>query len=137
MDVRVISDDFAVSPQIQPGDAKEIAAQGYVAVICNRPEAEEDGQPDMATIRAKLQDAGVAFHHLPVSGGNFPQAAVDAFRAVRTGTPGKVLAYCRTGTRSITLEMLANPGEVSVAERLARAKDAGYDLSGLADRLNP
>jgi sulfide:quinone oxidoreductase len=60
---------------------------------------------------------------------------VAAFAAIRRGTPGKVLAYCRTGTRSASLDALANVHGLSVAERLARAKAAGYDLSGLAGRM--
>ncbi|MFL0355976.1 TIGR01244 family sulfur transferase [Erythrobacter sp. GH1-10] len=136
MEIRPVTDDLAVAPQIQPEDAQALAERGFLAVICNRPDGEEPGQPDVASIRAGVEAAGLHFHHLPVSGGAFPQAAIDAFREVRRGTPGKVLAYCRTGTRSITLETLANPRGLSVEERLENARAAGYDLSGLTDRLN-
>jgi sulfide:quinone oxidoreductase len=135
MELKQVTDDFAVAPQIAVEDAAALAQDGFVAVICNRPEAEEEGQPAMDAIRASLQDAGIAFHHLPVTGGVFPQAAVDAFRAVRLGTKGKVLGYCRTGTRAITLETLANPHGLSAAQRLENASGAGYDLSALAERI--
>lgn len=135
MDIRKVSDDFAVSPQIQPGDLPGIAREGYVAVICNRPDGEEPGQPDADSIRKAAEAAGIAFHHIPVSGGEFPEAAVAAFRAVRLGTKGKVLAFCRTGARSITLEALANPHGLDADERIEQARAAGYDLSALADRL--
>ena len=48
--------------------------------------------------------AGLAFHHIPVPGGEFPPDAIRAFAKVFEKADGKVLAYCRTGTRSITLE---------------------------------
>ncbi|WP_291133260.1 TIGR01244 family sulfur transferase [Erythrobacter sp.] len=135
MDIRDISPGFAVSPQIAPADMKTLADRGYVAVVCNRPDGEEPGQPPLDELRAAATEAGLAFHHIPVSGGAFPDAAVAAFGAVRRGTQGPLLAYCRTGTRSITLETLANPAGLSAEERLERAKAAGYDLSALAPRL--
>ena len=55
--------------------------------------------------------------------------------AIRLGTQGKVLAYCRTGTRAVTLDALANVNDLNAADRIASAKAAGYDLSGLAERM--
>ncbi len=135
MDVRPVAPGFAVAPQIEPADMNELVAQGFTTVICNRPDGEEEHQPDAATMRAAAEGAGLAYHHIPVSGGEFPAAAVDAFRAVRSGAEGPVLAYCRTGTRSITLETLANPRGLSTSDLLEQARDAGYDLSGIAHQL--
>jgi sulfide:quinone oxidoreductase len=136
MELRVIDEGLTVAPQMQPEELAALAEQGFVAVICNRPDGEEQDQPMLDDMRAAAQAAGLAFHHLPVSGGLFPPAAVAAFGAIRRGTPGKVLAYCRTGTRAATLDALANVHGLSVAERLSRAAAAGYDLSALADRMN-
>jgi sulfide:quinone oxidoreductase len=135
MELKVIDDTLAVAPQMQPEELAELAEQGFVAVICDRPDGEEAGQPPLDAMRAAAQDAGLAFHHLPVSGGLFPPAAIAAFGAIRRGTQGKVLAYCRTGTRAATLDALANVHGLSVAERLSRAKAAGYDLSALAEQM--
>ncbi|WP_255573917.1 TIGR01244 family sulfur transferase [Erythrobacter sp. SCSIO 43205] len=135
MDIRQVTPEFAVAPQIQPTDFSAIAAQGFVAVMCNRPDGEEDGQPSVEEMRDAAEANGIAFHHIPVAGGQFPDAAIAAFRAVRRGTDGPVLAYCRTGTRSITLDTLANPDDIAPAERLQRASDAGYDLTNLSNKL--
>lgn len=135
MEIRSVSADFAVAPQIQPGDMAELASAGFTTVICNRPDGEEPGQPTVAEMRDAAQAAGLAFHHIPVSGGAFPAPAITAFGAVRRGSEGKVLAYCRTGTRSITLESLANPHRLSSEEILTQAREAGYDLSAMAERL--
>lgn len=136
MDVRNVTEGFAVAPQMQPDDLVTLADLGFAAVLCNRPDGEEDGQPTVAEMRDAAQAAGLAFHHIPVSGGKFPEAAIAAFRAVRRGTQGPVLAYCRTGTRSITLDTLANPNSVSPSERLKQAADAGYDLFAMSDQLS-
>ena len=135
MDIRPITEQFAVAPQIASSDMAALAEQGFAAIICNRPDGEEPGQPEIATLRAEAEAAGLAFHHIPVSGGAFPAAAVAAFDAVRKGTEGRVLGFCRTGTRSITLDALANPEGRSVEDRLSTATAAGYDLAGIADRL--
>jgi sulfide:quinone oxidoreductase len=135
MEVKVIDDTLAVAAQMLPEELAALAAQGFAAVICNRPDGEEPGQPPLDAMRAAAEEAGLAFHHLPVTGGIFPPAGVAAFGAVRRGTPGKVLAYCRTGTRAATLDALANVHALSVAERLSRASAAGYDLSALAERM--
>lgn len=135
MELKVIDDGLVVAPQMQPEDLAGLAAQGFAAVVCNRPDGEEPGQPPLDAMRAAAQGAGLAFHHIPVAGGLFPPAAIAAFAAIRRGTPGKVLAYCRTGTRAATLDALANVNGISVAERLNRAKAAGYDLSALAERM--
>ena len=135
MELKVIDDTLAVAAQMQPEELAALADQGFVAVICNRPDGEEQDQPMLDDMRRAAEAAGLAFHHLPVSGGLFPPAAVAAFGAVRRGTQGKVLAYCRTGTRAATLNALANVHGLSVAERLSRAGAAGYDLSALAERM--
>ena len=135
MDLHILAANFAVAPQMQPEELTTLADRGFAAVICNRPDDEEPGQPPLDAMRTAAQEAGLAFHHIPVAGGLFPPAAIAAFAAIRRGTEGPVLAYCRTGTRSISLDALANIDHLSVAERLSRAKQAGYDLSALADRM--
>ena len=104
-----VSDSFAVSPQLQAGDMRGLADAGFSTVICNRPDGEEPSQPTVASIREAAEAAGLAFHHIPVSGGEFPPLAIEAFARVRAEADGKV--------------------------RIERARRAGYDLSSLRDRL--
>ncbi len=135
MEIREVTPNFAVAPQMQPSDLATLAERGFVAIICNRPDGEEAGQPSIEEMRAAAEGSGLAFHHIPVSGGAFPDAAIAAFRSVRRGTEGPLLAFCRTGTRSITLDTLANPDDLDPSERLKRAAAAGYDLTNLSDKL--
>lgn len=135
MDIRRIDDRFAVSPQITPADVERLADEGFTTIICNRPDSEEAGQPTSVAIAKAAKQAGLDFHLIAVSGGAFPETAVARFRGVRQAADGPVLAYCRTGTRSITLETLANPENRSIDDRLSRAAAAGYDLSALRETL--
>lgn len=135
MDARKIDDRLTVSYQIQPEDLPAIAAAGFKAVVCNRPDNEEPGQPGVAEIRAAAEAEGLAFHHLPTSSGMFPETVVSAFRDVRQRAGGPVFAYCRTGTRCVTLDALANPDGKSEDEIIQAAAHAGYDLSPLRGRI--
>lgn len=135
MEIRPVDETFAVAAQMQPAELAMLAMQGFTAVICTRPDGEEPGQPPLDDMRRAAQDAGLAFHHIPVSGGVFPPAAVAAFAAVRRGTQGKVLGYCRSGMRAITLDALANVGGLSVEDRITHAKAAGYDLTAFTERM--
>ena len=135
MDIRTVSADFAVAPQIAPSDMAAIKALGFVALICNRPDGEGAGQPPVAELQSAADAAGLVFHHIPVAGGAFSEDAIAAFRTARLGADGPMLAFCRTGTRSITLDTLANPDGLSPEERLHRAEAAGYDLTPWRDAL--
>ena len=130
-----VSETFAVSPQLKPSDMRGLAEAGFKRVICNRPDGEEPNQPTVASLQDAAEATGLDFHHIPVSGGEFPLVAIKAFAKIRGEADGKVLAFCRTGTRSITLDALANIKNESADERIERAQRAGYDLSGLRDRL--
>ena len=57
--------------------------------------------------------------------------AIVAHAAALAQTPGPHLAYCRSGTRSITLWAMARAKAGADPDALVKAAaDAGYDLSG-------
>ena len=135
MDIREVDGSFAVAAQIAPGDIAQLHDAGFRTIMCNRPDGESADQAPVDAIRAEAESHGMAFHHIPVAGGIFPQDAVDLFRKVRQESEGPLLAYCRSGTRCMTLETLANPLDLEVEERLERAAQAGYDLEMLRPHL--
>lgn len=94
-----LSDTFAASPQISVDDVREIAQAGFKAVVCNRPDHEDPGQPTAAEIEAACAEHDLAFHHVPIVGPQLEAASVDAMRDVMKNTAGPVFAYCRSGTR--------------------------------------
>jgi uncharacterized protein (TIGR01244 family) len=95
-----ISENYAVSAQILADDVAALAAEGFVAVICNRPDGEEPGQPTAAEISAACEAAGIAFHHIPVSGMPIAIEFIQEQRRLITDSAGLVLGYCRSGQRS-------------------------------------
>lgn len=103
MNLSKLTDNYAVAEQIQPADVAGLAAQGFVAVICNRPDNEESGQPQASAIAAACKNARIAFYHVPISGMPLPQDAVQAHREAIESSAGPVLGYCRSGQRSIVI----------------------------------
>jgi sulfide:quinone oxidoreductase len=131
MDIRRVTPDLAVSPQIAPEEIEAVKAAGFASIVCNRPDGESFDQPTFAEVEAAAQAAGLATLFLPVAGGGMTQAHVDAMEKAWPDLPKPVLAYCRSGTRSITLWALSQRNHGDREAMVAAARNAGYDLSSV------
>jgi uncharacterized protein (TIGR01244 family) len=127
-----VTDDLWVAPQIQPGDLPEIARLGARMVVNNRPDFEEPGQPTGPDMAEAARAAGLAYAAVPVRGRPTPEQAEEMNAAVEEAG-GPVVAYCRSGMRSIATWALgqAVSGKRTREELIRLAADAGYDLSAL------
>jgi len=135
--IRPLNDRFAVAPQIAPEDLPAIKAAGYVAIVNNRPDDEEAGQPAGDVIRAAAEDAGLAYTVVPVTNAGFSHFQLDAMAAALTAADGPVLAFCRSGTRSANLWALAAAKAGRAPHVLVgQAEAAGYDLSPIRPMLD-
>lgn len=124
-----IDSDTLVSGQIMPEDLLALAAEGVTMIVNNRPDGEEPGQPAAAEIEAAARAAGIDYRWVPVASG-FSAGQVEAMGAALETAEGKVLAFCRSGTRSAFLWALARSQAGDDGEELVRkAAAAGYDLS--------
>ncbi|MFV0291800.1 MAG: TIGR01244 family sulfur transferase [Paracoccus sp. (in: a-proteobacteria)] len=135
MDIRKIDETISVSPQIVQADLVDLVAMGFRSVVCNRPDGEEADQPDHDEMAQAAAEAGLEFRFLPVYPGQMTAEIVAGFAAATDEIPGPVLAYCRSGTRSATVWALSQSGRQSKDDILMAARDAGYDLGGIAGVL--
>lgn len=135
--IRKIDDRISVAPQILPEDVAEIAAAGFTAIVNNRPDGEDMGQPDGADIRAAAAAAGLTYTEIPVTQAGFSHPQIDAMAQVLADATGPVLAYCRSGTRSCNLWALAAAKTDAHPDTLmAKAAATGYDLTGIRPLLD-
>lgn len=135
--LRPLDPTIAVAPQITPDDVSAIAAAGYVAIVNNRPDGEEPGQPEGEAIRAAAEAAGLAYTAIPITHAGFSRPQVDAMTAALAAADGPVLAYCRSGTRSCNLWALARAAAGDDADAVTeKAAHAGYDLRGLRPAMD-
>ena len=134
MDIRPITPDYAVSPQIMPEDVPAIAAAGFTCVICNRPDAEIPPAAQAAAVQAAVEAAGITFVLNPVThkGLNMDMVAIQREAAAT----GKTLAYCASGTRSSVVWALSQAGTLPTDEILAATAAAGYELGGMRPQID-
>ena len=98
--IRQLDERTFVSGQIAPDEVAGLAEKGITILINNRPDREEGGQPLASEIEEAASHAGIAYHFVPIIRGIGP-ADVDAMQqAFKSHDSGKILAFCRTGTRS-------------------------------------
>jgi len=136
MDIRQITPDYAVSPQIKAQDIPDIKAAGFRSIMCNRPDGEEFGQPEFDAIAQAAREAGLEVRSVPiVSGMVTPQAAQD-FATALDDMPKPMLAYCRSGTRCTMLWSIANHGKIRGEDIITATQNAGYDMAGLVRQLD-
>ena len=136
MDLKRINDHISVSGQIMPQDIAALKAQGFVAIINNRPEGESPDQPDGAEIEAAAKAAGLAYYAIPLGREGVSAEMVEQTKAVLDASNGPVFAFCRSGTRSTTLWALSQAGDVDAEEIISQAAEAGYDMNHLAGHLS-
>jgi uncharacterized protein (TIGR01244 family) len=131
-DFRKVTDEFSVAPQIDLADLAAAKAQGFVLVINNRPDGEAPGQPTSEQMELEARKAGLAYAYIPVRG--MPtQEQIEKEQALIEEAGGPVLAYCRSGTRSIVTWSIgqAQTGLRAPDTLKALGAEAGYDLSGV------
>ena len=130
-DIREVTEHFAVAPQLQPEDFAEVAARGYIYIINNRPDGEEPDQLSSAEAEAAAKAAGLTYVHAPFAG----QPTAAAVKAAMQSR-GKTLAYCRSGTRSVTAWAYAEASDGGETDYIVdAAENAGYNLRPLAALL--
>ncbi|WP_422374142.1 TIGR01244 family sulfur transferase [Roseibium sp.] len=129
--MKAVNPDLSVAPQIQPEDVAVLAAQGFKSLICNRPDGEAPDQPEFEAMKTAAAEQGLEIRYLPIVGGNFGADDIETFTQMMTDLPKPVLAYCRSGTRSIALWALSEARSRPVADVLADTSAAGYNIAGL------
>ncbi len=104
LNITPVTAHFAVSPQLGPEQMAQVAAQGFRAVINNRPDGEAGpSQPADAAVSAAAKAAGLVYLYLPVPPSNATHEDVVLMKEALKSLPQPVLAYCRSGNRSRNL----------------------------------
>lgn len=129
LDIRHLTKDFAVSPQIEVQEIAAIQEAGFKTVLCNRPDAEVGPDRTAHRIREAAEAAGLAWAENIILGGAMTIENIRDQAQLASDGPQPVLAYCRTGTRSATAWALGQAGSIPTDEIVNRAAQAGYDLS--------
>lgn len=134
--IKRLDERVSVAGQILPHDVAALAADGVTMIVNNRPDGEEADQPEAIEIEAAAREAGIAYRHVPVGASGLSANQVQSMAEALDATEGKVVAFCRSGTRSTYLWALARARAGEDAGQIIRqAAAAGYDLSPIAPYL--
>ena len=130
--IRQLDDRTMVSGQVAPHEVAALAEQGVTMLVNNRPDGEEPDQPRAAELEEAAAQAGIAYRFVPIMRGIGP-ADVEAMQeAFGQAGDGKMLAFCRSGTRSINTWAAGEAIAGAPRDELITAgANAGYDLRPL------
>ncbi|MFQ6547979.1 TIGR01244 family sulfur transferase [Aestuariibius sp. 2305UL40-4] len=136
MEIRPLTDHYAVSPQITPEDVEVIRDAGFTTILCNRPDGEVPQPLQAQAVGAAAKAAGLEFKVLPVTHQTITPELVAEQRAIVEGSVGPVMAYCASGTRCTIVWALGQAGLQPADKIIGAAAKAGYDIAGLRPQLD-
>ena len=132
---RQLDDKVLVSGQIHPDEIAALVGEGITMLVNNRPDGEEPGQPLGVEIEEAARAVGLDYRAIPIIRGIGP-ADAEAMQEAIKSADGKLLAFCRTGTRSSLAWALAKNDEGMPREEIeARLRSAGVDPTPIAHLL--
>jgi uncharacterized protein (TIGR01244 family) len=134
--IRQLDQRTFVSGQIAPHEVSKLAEQGVTVLVNNRPDGEDPDQPLASEIEEAAAAAGIAYRFVPIIRGIGP-ADVDAMsQAMAEAADGKLLAFCRSGSRSALACALAHRERGASSEEVQeQLMSAGFDPSPIAHLL--
>ncbi len=135
MDIKQLTAELSVAPQIAIADMRAVAEAGFRSVICNRPDGEGSDQPVFSELERTAIDHGLQIRYLPAESGKVTDEQGAAFGALMAELPKPVLAFCRTGMRSTTMWALSQAGSMPLPQIIERSSKAGFDLKGVVRRI--
>jgi len=134
--IRQLDDRTLVSGQIAPHEVAGLAEQGVTVLVNNRPDFEEPDQPRAHEIEQAAAAAGIEYRFVPIRRGIGPSDIECMQEALRAKGDGKLLAFCRSGTRSaLTLALAQREEGASREEVEEKLGAAGFDSGPIAHLL--
>ncbi|MCP5038968.1 MAG: TIGR01244 family phosphatase [Rhodobacteraceae bacterium] len=103
MKLKQLDEKIQICGQIEPSDVKEIAALGFIGIICNRPDGEADDQPDFDDIEDEAERYGLSASYIPYLNGLLTPKLLAKLTNAIDAVDGPVLMYCRSGRRCMIL----------------------------------
>ena len=135
MDIKALTPNLSISPQILISEMQAVAEAGFKAIICNRPDGEGPDQPSFQEIEAAARQHGLQAQYLPAETGKVRDEDGKVFGQLLQTLPGPVLAYCRSGMRSTTLWALSQSGVTPLPQILEASQKVGFDMKALVQRI--
>jgi sulfide:quinone oxidoreductase len=128
MQLHKLNEDLYISDQIELADIPLLKAIGIKTIVNNRPDGETVAQPNSQDISVAAQKLGIDYDYLPITPGCYPASLIDKFLTLLTIKKRPMVAFCRTGNRSVSLWALSQSQKYGRDYVVAKAKSIGYDI---------
>lgn len=135
MDIRQLTSQYFVAPQIAPEDMPALKEAGITLILCNRPDEEVPPSHSAAAIRAAAEAAGLGFEEQPLTHQTMVPEVIARNRDLGQTGQGVTLAYCASGTRSCIAWALSQAGHMEVDAIISAGQSGGYNLEGMRPML--
>ncbi len=135
MDIRQLTPDYAVSPQIAVQDLQAVKDAGFAMVIDNRPDGEIPPELHTPVMQQAAEALGLIFVANPVIGGALTMANVTAQAQAMAAATGPVFAYCASGNRCSIVWALTQAGKRPVDDLVGIPARFGYNLEHLRSQI--
>ena len=135
MDIRPLTDDYAVSPQIALSDLVAIKAAGFTTVIDNRPDGEIPADLAAVEMQRAAEALGLVFVTNPLIPGDFTDQNITVQAEACAKSVGPVFAYCASGNRCSVIWAMMKAGEMPADQLIAIPARFGYRLDHLRPTL--
>ena len=106
MDLQHYKNNIYIAGKISPADIQSLVDDyGFSAIVNNRIDDEEEGQPKSTKIATACKDSGVEYYYLPMRDRQDITAEAVATRdeLLKKHQEKNILFFCRTGGRSEAL----------------------------------
>lgn len=125
-----LTETMSVSSQIGPAEVASLKELGFGMLINNRPDGEVEGQPTSEEMHEAAQAAGLKYAHVPIGRGISPGDVEKMQAALEAASGDKIIAFCRSGTRSTLVWAVAKAEQGTPRAELEQAaQGAGYSLT--------
>ena len=109
LEINRIHDNFCATGQMTLESLAEAAELGFKTIFNYRPDGEGGAeQPTSAELKAKAEQLGLNYFHIPVVPGNLQPEQVQEFINLYAKAAKPALGFCRGGTRAAKVFELAN-----------------------------
>lgn len=139
--MQLLHDNFFIAGQLTATDFVTAKKLGISMIINNRPDAEEPGIISVSEARKLANDNDIDYLHLPMANGQpLPEELIPKMQLAlneQINSKSKILAHCRTGTRSSFLwgAIQIIEGKKTTQEIIEIAAEKGINLTGFAPFL--
>ncbi|XQW83884.1 TIGR01244 family sulfur transferase [Thalassotalea piscium] len=129
MKIQQLSKYVYIADQVNTSDIETLKALGIHAVINNRPDNEEVGQPLSDELSKSMKASGIEYAYLPITPCVYTETNIEEFSVLFNAMKKPILLFCRTGNRAVNLWALSQMNKYGKKNVIDKAKNIGFDVA--------